>query len=384
MQTFELNPEADVQDFMTGFLNPEKQDSPQNTSKEPDSVQNFLDQPTDETTEGPKPEVVADDKKVEEFVKEEQKAEEDKSLIKDVSKFVETFKEKGLLQPYEDGTLPSTEEEAIDALLQSHEYKAQVAIEEAWREKIESLSPNLQLIHEYAAQGVTTAQQLSQFTNSVAQTEAVAQLDPKSPEDQERIVLLQLMNTGLSEQDARDEVADLKERGRLESKATTFYPTLKRAYDDNVRQQLAEKAREEESVQSYVKNNAINTQYFLEKDTDYLPFKITPQDKNYKQAIYQLGAQVIERQEDGTPVFGWQKYIESLQFGDEASYKKYMKAMAYLANMDKYEEGISKKSANTAITNNFKKIKTTSGTQTNVTSEAESARKQIQKGPWSR
>jgi hypothetical protein len=330
-----------------------------------DAAQTFFnqDKPTETATEETKKPEEAD---VEKFLKIEKEEVEDTSLIKDPIKFSEILKEKALLEPYEDGTYPQTEEELINALEQSIPYKVQTSLDAAWKEKVENLPPSLAKIHEYAEMGVTTAQQLAEFTSAVANTEIVSNYDPAKPEDQEQIVLLQLMNTGISEATAREEVADLKERNRLESRAKEYFPGLKKAYQDEVARQTRDKAEAEENVTRYVTTNAANAQYFLEKDTDYLPFKFATGDKNYKQSILQLAAQTEDRNEDGTPVFAWQRYIESLQFGDENSYKKYMKLMAYAANMEKYEEGLSKKAANSSTNKDFKKIKTTQGTQSAV------------------
>lgn len=375
----EINPN-DTQGFLNKFLSPEEKV----VTTEPTITNSPIQNAINDLTKPPHKEGEGEDKeapKREEFKQpelskeelekalnkeaEQKKVEEDKFFVKDVTKFSETLKEKNLLIPYEDGTLPSTEEELYDAIAQSSQYNAKQTVDAAWKERVESLPPSLLRIHEYAAKGITTAQELADFTNAVAQTELVGSLDPKNVDNQEQIVLLQLMNTGLDEKTAREEVADLKAQNKLEERATRFFPTLKRAYDENVRRQEVDKAEREQEQERYIQTNAANVTFFLEKETSYLPFTLDNKDKIFKRDIFQLAGQPVEITEDGTPVFGWQRQIESLQYGTEEEYKKFMKVMAFLANDKKYEEGVSKKTKTATEIREFKKIGTTTGTSIN-------------------
>ncbi len=305
------------------------------------------------------------DKANEEKIKEE---ENSKLFIKDVKAFSEILKEKGILEAYEDDSLPEKEDEFIDALSQSVERRANLRIEQAWKEKVENLPDALLRIHEYASLGITNATELNTFINSVAQSEAIGSLDVKNPSDQEQIVLIQLLNTGIDEKSAREEIEDLKERNKLEARAGQYYPSLKKTYDDNIRQAEVDKANSQEELQRYLQTNATNVAYFLEKDVEYLPFKFAANDKNYKAQIAQLASQPVDVTPEGSPIFAWQKQIEALQYGDEKAYKDYMDTMAFLANKEKYKEAIRKQASNTTNTANFKKIKDTSGKSVNTTS----------------
>jgi hypothetical protein len=88
-------------------------------------------------------------------------------------------------------------------------------------------------------------------------------------------------------------------------------------------------------------------------------------DKQYKNTIFNLAGQPVERLEDGTPVFGWQKHLESLQYGTEEEYKKFMKIMAFMADDKKYEEAVGKKVKTATEVKEFKKIATSTGTSVN-------------------
>jgi hypothetical protein len=395
---FELSTSNDVQGFLDSFLSTDQKPAPASTATVDSPVQTALDNLTNTPpakeeippAEGVKPETKTKEEIEAALNKEDdaKKEEEAQVLIKDVTKLAENLKEKGLLIPYEDGSLPSTEEEIYNALEQSTQFTAKQVVDNAWREKVESLSPSLLRIHEFAAQGMTTAQQIAEFTNVIAQNEQVGGLDPKVADDQEQIVLLQLLNTGLDEKSAREEVADLKARNALAEKAARFFPPLKKAYEDNARKLEIEQQEKVAEQTRYVQTNAANVTYFLEKDTDYLPFKIDPRDRAYKAEIFNLAGQEVDRTEDGNPVFGWQRHLESLQYGTEQDYKRFMKFMAFLANDKKYEEGLGKKVASTTKQQEFKKIGTTQGTTVNTLSSEQTQvptgiKKPNGRQPWS-
>ncbi len=351
--------------------------------------QELINQKNKPTSTETSEETVDDGKKKdvqEELNKITPKEEAAPSLISDVAKFSEKLKEKELLQPYEDGTFPQTEDEVLDALIQTNEFKVNSTIEQAWKQKVENLPESLQIIHQYAQMGVQTAKELAPFIQQVSQLEAIAQLDPKNAEHQEQIVLIQLLNTNMNEKSAKEEVADLKERGKLEARANQYFPSLKKSYEDNVRQSLLEKQQKEEQFEQYIDTNATNVTYFLEKDLDYLPFKID-KDRALKAKVFDLAGIPVDRTSDGDPVFGWQKQIESLQYGDEKSYKKFMKLMTFLADDEKYDKNVGKKVESSAHSNTFKKIATTQIKATNNLSQEKehqtTAKKIDSKAAWS-
>lgn len=311
----------------------------------------------DNPEKGEEAAALADDKSKENKLEAEKFFEEENNpqeSLSDIGKFSELLSEKEILMPYEDGTLPSNVDELVDALYQSSENKVRTEIEQAWQNKISSLPESIIRLYEYAEMGLTTMKDLHNFIETKARTEAISSLDPTKEADQETIVLLQLINSGMSEADARDEVRDLIERDRLEARANQYFPSLKKMYEEKEREMVIEKQRKAEIEQSFIQNNSINVQHFLQDNNiDYLPFKM---DNNYKQAVYELAAIPVKQNEDGEFSYGWESYIRSLQLGDEAAYKKYMKIMAFIANDKQYDENISLRSSNNTNAKNFKKI----------------------------
>ena len=206
----------------------------------------------------------------------------------------------------------------------------------------------------YVEQGVSDGRDFAKLLGQVAARNEIADLDPKKEADQEQIVLIQLRNTGLSEKDAREEIADLKTANKLADRASKFFPALKQAYDNQVKQTLLEKEQEAQEREQYIDNNSLNVKYFLEEDSTFLPFKIT--DVKHKSAIFELAAKPVALDADGEVVYAWQDYLQSLQRGTEAQYKKYMKVMAFLANPDEYDKNVIKKGADNEKKNIHKKL----------------------------
>lgn len=310
--------------------------------------------------------------------KDEEKKKEDVPLV-----LFEKLHEQGLIFPYEDGSKPETIEEITDALKQSYEVTINQKIEEAWENKISSLSPSIQTIIQYAEYGVATATEINSLIQNVSYFEKVNQFDLTKPEDQEQIVYLHLVNTGLTEEEAVEQLEIYKENKTLEKSAQKFHPSLKKMYENQVRKEFAEKQAKEEDLGRYIQTNATNTSYFLEKEDRFLPFKIS---KSHKAAVLELAAKPLGV-ENYEPLFGYQQYLKQLQNGTEEEYKEFMEFMTFLADKKSYKEKLSSVVSSKTTKENYKKIAVTEGKTTNKESYQDSyqgpvIRKQSS-NPWS-
>ena len=277
-------------------------------------------------------------------------------FFKSPVEFADKLLEEKLIYSYEDGSKPQTTTELLDALKQSSLYNAQQDLQRLWQEKVEKYSPAMQTIIQYADNGITTAEELTQFVNQVSHYEKVAALDPKKDSDQEHIVYMQMINNGFDDKGARDEIADLKTRGQLGARAEKYHPLLMNAYKGQVEKTYMEKQHQIEQEQQYVENNRTNVSWFLENEEQYLPFRVSRKDKAN---TFELAARPVDYTPDGEAVYGWQRYIESLQHGgDERSFKEYMRIMTFIANSRSYEDNLRKSGGNAKQTEQFKKIST--------------------------
>lgn len=348
-------PQDDVGGFFSKFLSePTGQPQPTQNQQDPQGT------PASPTPEGSTP--AADpkatdggEKTVEEVITGSAKPDEKPKFFSDPKELADKLIEEKILYPYEDGTKPETTEQILDSIKQSSLYNAETRAQELYDNRISTLSPALQTILQYGDNGVTSASQLTEFVGKVSHFEKVASLDPTKAEDQEQIVFMQLVNSGMDEAGARVEIADLKERSKLATAAEKYLPVLKNAYQNQITSMYEQKQREVEETDQWLNNNAKYVGHFLENEEKFVSFKIPKKDKA---TVFSLGAQPVGFDPEGNPVFGWQQYIQNLQEGTEDQFKEYMKIMSFLANSKGYEESVGKVKTNNSKIDSFKKINT--------------------------
>ncbi len=323
------------------------------TPTETTNTENILDQITNTNQseeESSVEKVEGEAPKIEDVVNQEKV--EEKKLPTPTEVFDQLQKE-GLAFVYEDGSKPETYEEIVEVVKQSRAASIQEEIKGAWEEKINSLSPQVQTILQYANSGVTTASELQTLMNQVSYFERINELDPKVEVDQEQIVYLQLLNTGLSDQEAKEQVDILKESKLLERNATQAFPILKKSYEAQVRKTFQEQQAREEGLEQYIQNNAVNVQYFVQNEESFLPFKIS---KNHKAAVSELAAKPVGIGENYEPIFGYNAHLKALQNGTEEQYKEFMEIMTFIADRKSFKEKLQTQASNKTAETNFKKI----------------------------
>jgi hypothetical protein len=349
-----MNTQFIQEDATSSFLDQFLSGAPIETTETP----NILDQLTSANQSGENPPVVEGEEekgeeapKIEEIVNQEKK-EIEKKLPTPTEVFDQLQKE-GLAFVYEDGSKPETYEEIVEVVKQSRLASIQEEINNAWEEKMNSLTPQVQTIIQYAQSGVTSATELNNLMNQVSYFERVSELDPKIEADQEQIVYLQLLNTGLTDTEAKEQVDILKESKLLERNATQAFPILKKNYEAQVRKTFQEQQEREEGIEQYVQNNAVNVQYFVENEKTFLPFSIS---KPHKIAVMNLAAKPIGIGENYEPIFGYNAHLKALQNGTEEQYKDFMDTMAFIADKKAYKEKIQTQASNKTAEKDFKKI----------------------------
>lgn len=140
--------------------------------KQPDNITNLQEPLTAPVLEGGQnPQDFLDGIKKEEVVEEEKTKD-------DFNSYVSFFQEQQILGKYEDGSLPQTKEELVNAVKQSSLLIAQQQAQQFIQDEIASLPASIQQIIDYGKGGVTTATELKQFINSVSNYEQINQLDP--------------------------------------------------------------------------------------------------------------------------------------------------------------------------------------------------------------
>jgi hypothetical protein len=339
-------------DFVNNFLN--------NIDTPPDSKETF-----DPNSPVIQPIIELDEKKVEGVANGTKSAEEmlkDLNLTDDVDndsfpnteEFATQLVKENLIYTFEDGSLPKTQKELVEALRQSNEHNVSLNADRVLNERYDSLPDPLKLIFNYAQQGVNNISELRTYINEVHELEGIQELDITNEADFEKIVEKHLINTGLTQEAIRLEIEDLKDSNKLRSAAERYFPAIEFKQKQVIKSLEDNKRLEEENRKAYITGNAQNVRYFLENSEAELKLNI---DNSVKANVFELAANPIGVDSQGTAVYGWQQHIDNLQNGTEDQYKEFIEIMTFLADKNKYN-----KSRGQVITNNnnleiFKKIK---------------------------
>lgn len=370
-------PEEQASSFLDQFLSGDKIEIQQQDNNQQKPI---VEGNTEAITQGQENEEVVEKKEGEE--NEEGRDDEIQNLVKGKEseeekpksntvpeKLFEELHKQGLIYPYEDGTKPQSIEEITDALKQSNDLTIQEKIEDAWNQKMSSLSPSIQTILQYAESGVATAKEIQELTQNISYYEKVSEFDVSKPQDQEQIVFLHLVNTGFSPEEAQEQVDLFRDNKTLDKTAQKFHPSLKKMYENQIKEEFAEKQAKEEDLGRYVQTNATNTSFFLNNEQAFLPFKLS---RNHKSAVMELAAKPLGVDENYEPIFGYQQYLKQLQNGTEDQYKEFMEFMTFLADRKSYKEKLGNISSSKTAKDNFKAIAVSQGKVTNKETQQES------------
>lgn len=179
---------------------------------------------------------------------------EKSGMVELVNKLIE----KGQIIPFDDDK-PIEEysvkdfEELLEANMQEKEQKIR---QETPIEFFESLPQELQYAAKYVADG---GQDLKGLFKALAQVEEVRNLDVSDPSGQAQIVreYLRATNWG-SDEDIEEEIEDLKDRGKLDTKAESYKPKLDKMQESMVARKVAQqeelRRQQKAAAEHYMQN----------------------------------------------------------------------------------------------------------------------------------
>jgi hypothetical protein len=215
------------------------------------------------------------------------------------------FKE-NKLNPYSDGTetgyvVPETFEEVLDLIednkkswIESSKAKDR---EELVNEVLATKSPAWQFLIQNSEMYKDPADLIPLIT-AVQNQEYSNSLDPSEPEDQEKIIRASLSIQGLPPQTIEEEIVDLKDRNKLESRATALKPVLDKYNEERTSEILQEKQKEELKTQEFwnVHYQNLENTVFKSKDLDGVKLK-----NEHKQLI--ASALIPDKDLGGLPIY---------------------------------------------------------------------------------
>lgn len=220
-----------------------------------------------------------------------------------------------------------------DVRTETKNTEKQVLLNELFQES----SPAVQFILQNA-NTFRTAEDMLPLIQSVQQQDDFASLDPKNPDHTEFIVENALRLQGLDEESIAEEIADLKERDRLQSRAEKLKPLLDNYSAQKTEQILAQEQQKTQQDQLFWNSyyQQMNEDLLSAKDIDGM--KIKPE---HRQII--ANALIPNQQLGGLPIYA---IIDKLV--GERNVKLLSKAVLLLADEQLYDSYYGSKKSNEA------------------------------------
>ena len=218
-------------------------------------------------------------------------------------------------------------------------------------EFFESLPEELQYAAKYVADG---GQDLKGLFQSLAQVEAIRELDPTDEYDQESIVrsYLQASNFGTGEE-IEEEISTWKDIGNLERKAKQFKPKLDQMQEQIVIAQLQEQEYRKEQQQQAAEAYQQNVFEAL-RPSEINGLKL---DKKTQAQLYSGLVQPQYPSISGKPTNLLGHLLERYQFV-EPNYPLIAEALWLLSNPDEYRGSLMKQGKNQAVEQTVRQLKT--------------------------
>jgi len=341
-----------------------------------EEFKNGTQKPTEKADEAKTPEQIADEAKAAAAAEEgAKKTKLDDSFKQGLDKL---FKEQKL-SPYSDGTetgyiLPETFEDVLELIEENKKTWVEGARAKDRQELVDEVlatkSPAWQFLIQNSEKYQDPAELIPLLT-AVQNQDYSASLDPTVEEDQIKIIRATLNLQGLAPQAIEDDIADLKERGKLDKRAEALKPILDKFNANETQKVLLAKQAEEAKAEHFWNSHYKNLEETVFKSQDIDGIKLKNEDK---QLI--ASALIQSKEEGGLPIYtlidklvtaGQMKLLSkvSLLLQDEAKFDSYF---------------LTKKADNKA--EGIQKVLRQSGTSFNTTENEQPAVKAIKKSSY--
>jgi len=362
----ENKPEEKVENKTQGFKKPVDTDFKWN------ELGNLVDQDDDKE----------DDKKVDDII-DTSKPDEKKvpgRKVTDLVSVVNELVETGELFPFEDGA-PKTIEEARELIKLNLAETKKSTIDDVWKQKIESYSPQIQAILHYAEQG---GSDVTPLLSAMSEVESTVNLDLETEKGQEQVITEFLKVSGWSEEDIKEEIETAKDLGKLKNKAEKFLPKLNQMNQQRIQMIMEEQqAREEEAKDA--RNKYLSTiKNTLDKDK-LGDIKLSRQEKAL---IWDGLTDVRHKSWSGQPTNLFFKRLEELQAGDKADYDYFLEVVYHTLNRSGFKDKLKEEIKTAETVDTVRKLKTqerkatTQETMYNEDSPKNVIKRQAFKNPW--
>jgi hypothetical protein len=255
-----------------------------------------------------------------------------------------------------------TIEEAKALIIENLKLKETKTEEDVWKAKIKSYSPQIQALLHYAEQG---GQDISTLMGAIAQAEEASDLTLENEEGQTEIIRQTLKLKGFDDDEIKDQIDTLKDVNKLKSKAEKFLPELTKMQEKRVEMILQEQESRRKEAEDASRIYLTTVQNTLNKDK-VGALSLQRQDKA---KIFEALAVPKYRSLNGTPVNGFIKSLEEMQFGKNADYDHFTNIVHFAVDKEGFINKLKEELKAELTATTIKKLKTSKSTSANAQDE---------------
>lgn len=298
----------------------------------------------------------------------------------DLVSVVNELIESGELKPFEEGG-PKTIEEAKELIKLNFAETKKSTIEDIWKEKIESYSPQIQAILAYAEQG---GSDLTPLISAISEVERNNNLDLETESGQEGVITEFLKISGWPEEDIKEEIETAKDLGKLKAKAEKFLPKLNQMNEQRIQAIMEEQSHRERQAEEARTKYLGTIKGTLDKEK-LGDIKLTRQDKAL---IWEGLTDVRHKSWSGQPTNLFFKRLEEMQAGDKADYDHFLEIVYHTLNRGSFKEKLREEIKTDETLNTVRKLKseqrkaTAQETLFEESPRTNSVKRQGFKNPW--
>lgn len=269
--------------------------------------------------------------------------------VTDLVAVVNELIESGELKPFEEGG-PKTIEEAKELIKLNFAETKKSTIEDIWKEKVESYSPQIQAILAYAEQG---GSDVTPLIAAISEVERNNNLDLETEEGQEGVITEFLKVSGWSPEDIKEEIETAKDLGKLKIKAEKFLPKLNQMNEQRIQSLMEEQGQRERQAEEARNRYLTTIKTTLEKEK-LGELKLTRQDKAL---IWDGLTDVRHRSWSGQPTNLFFKRLEEMQAGDKADYDHFLEIVYHTLNRGSFKDKIREEIKTDETASTVRKLK---------------------------
>lgn len=298
----------------------------------------------------------------------------------DLVSVVNELIESGELKPFEEGG-PKTIEEAKELIKLNFAETKKSTIEDIWKEKIESYSPQIQAILAYAEQG---GSDITPLISAISEVERNNNLDLQTEEGQEGVITEFLKVSGWSPEDIKEEIETAKDLGKLKTKAEKFLPKLNQMNEQRIQAIMEEQGQRERQAEEARTRYLSTIKNTLDKDK-LGDVRLNRQDKAL---IWDGLTDVRHKSWSGQPTNLFFKRLEEMQAGDKADYDHFLEIVYHTLNRSSFKDKLREEIKTDETATTVRKLKseqrraTAQETMFEEEPRKNSVKRQSFKNPW--